>query len=757
MKIKIIAAILVGIIIALAAGIVIFNSDISQGILEKKFVESQLQNATEQVASNINMKVSGDQDKLRIMTGILAKEKNLESFKNGNLKEALKEIAPSLSFTDINVCKVDGTAFDLEGKSLNTSFCPYFQRALLGDTTTSLTRFYQNDKELKVVYTAPIYNGKTVTGVLRIALDPEVIRKYMVINTFRGNEEAFILKRDGSILMHVDEDKSSEENFLNIAKNEKVEKTDLLDLEQVIKQGRSILTKLTFNGDAKYVSYKGIKDASDWGVMFTISEQKLHTLFKDERAASKTLINILMFICVLVFSLSLIAITIREILKSSKMEYLAYYDSGTGSINYNRFRVEATALINKNKNSGESYAVIQVAVDKYDYIREFFGMQESEKLLKNLAKNISAFLKDGELCSKSNTNSFNLLFRFHNKDELTDRISYMNSRLSGTDDSDIKNKKYEVLLHYGVYCLTKEDTDIDLIVDKAARALAGIKGDRKQLYEFYSNEVQSKAFDENEIEARMFTALDEKEFLVYLQPKFDLNTGRQVGAEALVRWMHPEKGLIYPGRFLGVFEKNGFIVKMDMYMLDIMCNWLKIWMGKGYRPLPLSLNISRLNLFDENFVSKLIGTLEQYGIPPQLINLEIAEQVVTDNIEILTALMSRLKKYGFLISMDAFGTGTASMNTLYHVPVDELKIERKFLLGAEKTDRGKNVIGSIIEMAKRLNIKVVSEGVENKVQAKMLQGLGCDMIQGFAFCEPMPIREYENYTYGPRASQNVIW
>ena len=756
MKIKIIAAIFVGIILVLAVGMLILNNDISQGLLEKKYIESQLQNATEQVASNLSMKVSGDQDKLRIITGILANE-NIDSFKTGKLKETLKKVAPDMSFTDINVCKADGTAFDLDGKSVNTSFCPYYKRALLGDTTTSLTKFYQSDTNLKVVYTAPIFHDKTVIGVLRIALDPEVIHKYMTMNVFRGNDDTYLLKRDGDILLSVDGEMSAKDNYLDLARDGKVDKAALMDLEQVIKQGRSVLTKLTIDNESKYISYKGIKDAAEWGVMISISENKLKSLFKDERVASTALRNIIFFICIIIFSVFLIFIAIKEISKSSRMQYLAYYDSGTGCINYNRFKKDATALINKNKSTAGSYAVIQIAIDKYDYIREFFGVQESEKLLKSLAKNIAAFLKDGELCSKSNSNSFILLIKFHNKDELTDRISYMNSRLSDAEDIDVKNRKYEVLLHYGIYCIDKEDKDIDLSVDKAGKALALIKGDRKQLFDFYSNEVQSKVFDENEIEARMFIALEEKEFLVYLQPKFDLNTGRQVGAEALVRWMHPEKGLIYPGRFLGVFEKNGFIVKMDMYMLDVMCNWIKIWMGKGYRPLPLSLNISRLNLFDENFVSKLTGTLEKYGVPPQLINLEIAEQVVTDNMDILTALMSRLKKYGFLISMDAFGTGTASMNTLYHVPVDELKIERKFLLGAEKTDRGKNVIGSIIEMAKRLNIKVVSEGVENKVQAKMLQGLGCDMIQGFAFCEPMPIREYENYTYGPRANENVIW
>jgi EAL domain-containing protein (putative c-di-GMP-specific phosphodiesterase class I) len=353
--------------------------------------------------------------------------------------------------------------------------------------------------------------------------------------------------------------------------------------------------------------------------------------------------------------------------------------------------------------------------------------------------------------------NFLLLLRYHNKEELSDRINFLDSTLCSFDGDEIKNDKYEFRLHYGIYCLEGNESDTDRMAEKAARALQMIKNDRQKVFEFYSESMQKKALDENEIESHMFEALEEREFLVYLQPKFDLHTGRQSGAEALVRWMHPEKGLLYPGRFIGVFEKNGFIVKLDMYMLDEICHRLKIWISKGYHPMPISLNISRLNLFDEEFVPKLIATLEQYGIPANLVQLEMSEQVVTNNIGKLSSLIDHLKDYGFLISIDNFGTGTTSMNTLYTIPVDELKLDRKFLLEVEKTDRGKNVIKSIIEMAKRLNINVVSEGVENKAQARMLQELGCDMIQGFAFSEPMPFREYENYAFGPRADEVNIW
>jgi len=194
-----------------------------------------------------------------------------------------------------------------------------------------------------------------------------------------------------------------------------------------------------------------------------------------------------------------------------------------------------------------------------------------------------------------------------------------------------------------------------------------------------------------------------------------------------------------------------------MYMLEELCRRIKVWTGKGYRPMPLSLNISQQNLLNPEFVNDAIAITEKYGVSPNLIIFEMSEKVVVDNMSILNKIMEQMKDHGFVVSMDNFGTGSTSMNTLYNVPVDELKIDRKFLLNAEKTDRGQNVIQSVIEMAKRLKIDVVSEGVENKQQAILLREMGCDMIQGFAFSEPLPEHEYEEYAYGPRARDNSVW
>lgn len=750
MKIKGLITTLLGIIVIVAVSLLTLNEQQNQTNMLDRYAKSQLQNATDLISLKLAMFSSGNQEALQSLSEAFELYEEEEWDSSGN-KAILKSISEKKRFEDITVCGKDGLGFDLNGKEQKVSFCTYYQRALYGDSTTVFTNFYENSSKKLIVFTVPIYREEEIIGALRASMDPAEVQDYLSISAFKGKEEVYLLQKDGTIVSEFSDEASENDNFLELMDDEE---DSYSEIEQVIQQGRAILAEAKYMDTTSLLNYTGIKGVNDWGIMITIPKDQLVGLYHKE-LVNKDYTEIVLWVSVFISSSLLVAISLVESIRRIRMENLAYYDEVTDSMSINRFRMEANALI--HKTSGKNYALIQLAIDRFEYIKEFFGTQEGNRILQYISTALKENIKSDELFCRLNTDYFVLLVKYHNKEELTNRINFLDIKISSFEEENVKNNKYEMRLHYGIYCLKENDADIDLMLSRANHALLQVKNDRKQPYEYYNGEMQNKIADEKEIEEHMYTALEEKEFLVYLQPKYDLNTGLQVGAEALVRWMHPEKGLLYPGRFIGVFEKNGFIVKLDMYILDIICHRLKIWISKGYRPMPLSINISRLNLFDEHFIENVESTLERYGIPANLVQLEIAEEVVSDNVELLSSLMEQLKDYGFLISMDDFGTGTTSMNTLYHVPVDELKLDRKFLLGAEKTDRGKSVIKSIIEMANRLNIKVVSEGVENKVQARMLQELGCDMVQGYAFSDPLPVKEYENYAYGSRANENRIW
>lgn len=751
MRIRYFVAAILGVILIGTACLLTAGTNQKNDELQNEYAKKQLENASEQLALKITMFLSGNVYSMELLSEMIAQEK-IENQNQKEIREFLQDAANKMQYSEMNLCGTDGKGVDLAGKEQKVDFCSYYQSALLGDTTVAISNFYEENSVKEVIFTTPIKDNGKVTGVLRASMDLEVLQNMMSIITFRGKEDIYLLKRDGTIMIEVSEDKLDTVDFYSLLE---MEEDSYLKLEQMIKQGKSFLTEAALHGEKSYLSFAGIKNMKDGGIMLAISQDQLLSLYEQDKTTYQNSRQLILLSIVILSTILLVIISLLESIRRSRVQELAYYDEITEGINFNGFRKDVLSQL--HKSTDDDYAIVEIAIDRFDYIKEFFGDQEGNRILRFISKVIKENIKEGELFSRFNTDYFVLFLKCHSKEELSNRLSYLDIKINRFEEKDKKNDKYELRLHYGIYCIEEDFYDIDVMVSRAYHALLQVKNDRKQPYEFYSGEMQSKIIDEREIEEHMYTALEEKEFLVYLQPKYDLNTGLQVGAEALVRWMHPEKGLMYPGRFIGVFEKNGFIVKLDMYMLDVLCHRLKIWMSKGYRPMPLSINISRLNLFDENFIDNIESTLEKYGIPANLIELEIAEEVVTDNIELLSSLMVRLKEYGFLISMDDFGTGTTSMSTLYNVPVDELKLDRKFLLGAEKTDRGKNVIKSIIELAKRLDIKVVSEGVENKAQAQMLKELGCDMIQGYAFSDPLPIKEYENYAYGPNARSNKIW
>ena len=440
--------------------------------------------------------------------------------------------------------------------------------------------------------------------------------------------------------------------------------------------------------------------------------------------------------------------------KHYDLDRMANVDHITKSYNFKGFARRMNKAFEKDPNS--KYAFLEVTLDRFDYFKETFGNDETNKTLAFMSSVIEDFVHSDEAFCRYNTMYFILLLKYQSEEELKERIIYLIDKIGDDKGHERNYAKFSFDLKAGVYCLNQIDISVDEMIRCANTALVAAQSNFKAPYEMFKSSMENSKTESKEFEDHMYTALDEKEFLVYLQPKFSLKNGMQTGAEALVRWMHPEKGLLYPGRFISLFEKNGFITELDMYILDDLCNRLRIWIRKGIKPMPLSINISMQNLYDEKFVSRVKEIVHKHGVPENLIMLEFSEESVAGNIALTKEVIESLKKDGFLISMDDFGKSATSMNTLYQVNVDELKIDRQFLLENEKTERGQSIINTVMETSKTLGINVVGEGVNDKSQAKLLKDLGCDMMQGFVFAEPLPEHEYEEYAYGARAAENKI-
>jgi diguanylate cyclase (GGDEF)-like protein len=310
----------------------------------------------------------------------------------------------------------------------------------------------------------PLRAKGEIAGVLRISLNQEPMRALLSINTFLGNEDVYLVRRNGEILTALTDETPKTANFLELLDNDDEQ---FAELEQVMKQGREILVRMDLDESAHYLDFKGIKDSNDWGVLVAIPEDVLIDLYRDDRvSASRGLM--LGFLGVILIMLALMVwLSVAEIRQRYNMERLAYFDEITQGINYNRFRKDAGALL--HRMSDGTYAVIMLEIANFNYIRDFFGSQEADRIRLYIAKTVRANLKSDELICRYLNENFLLLLRYHNKEELSDRINFLDSTLCSFDGDEIKNDKYEFRLHYGIYCLEGNEADVERMAEKSVR------------------------------------------------------------------------------------------------------------------------------------------------------------------------------------------------------------------------------------------------------------------------------------------------
>ena len=257
-------------------------------------------------------------------------------------------------------------------------------------------------------------------------------------------------------------------------------------------------------------------------------------------------------------------------------------------------------------------------------------------------------------------------------------------------------------------------------------------------------EIRKKTLEDSTLEAEAEPAIRNGEFRLYMQPKVDIQNGNRIcGAEVLVRWQNPRLGLIPPGRFIPLFEKSDLIIKLDRYMFEQACIWLKSYLDGGGRPVNIAVNVSKVGIFQPGFVEYYAAVKKKYGIPDHMLELEFTENILAVDTELFSDLVIKLRKEGFLCSLDDFGSGYSSLNLLKDLPVDALKLDILFFRKSRDVRRERIVVSNFINMAKQLNITTIAEGVEEEDTVEFLQNADCDVIQGYIFAKPMPKEEFE--------------
>lgn len=424
----------------------------------------------------------------------------------------------------------------------------------------------------------------------------------------------------------------------------------------------------------------------------------------------------------------------QETEAKNKLRKRLEQDALTGLLNQESFYQKADQVLKQYPE--RTYAVIMMDIDKFKIINDVYGMEGGNKALSNIGKVLTGMLSPKELCARMYADVFFILAEYQTNGDILRLIQKITVTLGKLG--------YEPALHpsFGI-CKTDHDNSAVSLCEMAGFAHKSIKSSIFNHWMFYNDAIRLNILAEKQMETEMEAALKNRQFHVYLQPKHSLDTGEVVGAEALVRWIHPVKGLIPPGQFIPLFEKNGFILKLEPYLWEEVCKNLKKWKDEGKKLVPISVNVSRLHLYNPGLQDIICGLADQYGIPRSFLELELTESMFFEDMSNLSRVLNQLKVEGFTLDMDDFGSGYSSLNMLKNIPIDVLKIDREFFNETVATDKGKTVIKYTVAMAHELSMSVVAEGVETEVQAKFLLDVGCHVAQGFYFSKPMPTEEFE--------------
>lgn len=426
---------------------------------------------------------------------------------------------------------------------------------------------------------------------------------------------------------------------------------------------------------------------------------------------------------------------------NQKLNELARRDSLTGVYQLNAFKELAQRLL--DAKTTYKWAVVYTDFSDFKYLNDVFGYSYGDSILKKYGEILNQAMREGELCGRVSADNFVLLLRYQERDEVALRQREADEEI--TQYMHSYHDRQSVPTCCGICCVedVMEDLSIDGFMDRANFARKTVKNGTNANYVYYDESIRNRLREEKDVEGRMLAALENQEFTVFYQPKVDLKTGKIASSESLVRWKSRNGAIIPPDRFIPVFESKFMIDRLDQYVFEKVCRFLSGRIQAGKSVLPVSVNVSRLQFFDQNFIKHYVEIRDRYQIPPELLEIEFTESIAIDNTGLLTRIVEHLTKAGFACSIDDFGKGYSSLSLLKSLPFDELKIDRFFFAESNDPERDMAVVQGIVEMVHKFNIRTVAEGVESEKQVEMLKQIGCDYVQGYVFYRPMPQEEFE--------------
>lgn len=682
----------------------------------KKSVYMTLEAVSEQHKHEIDSFVSSRKESLHMASLFFDAS---QPYDEAKIIEKLDFCKKNMGFDYLFYVQLDGSCVNNANEHYQLDQEPFFKEGLKGNSYFyTLNNLLIEENKIFSVVSVPIFDKDGKVGGILGGTNIQATTNEKLFQNVAGNVYSFLLDEHQNIIAF-SEDIDGKDKLLAYLKTANISD----GIKQVFKIGKE-----------NYFAYFDNISQNKWQLVSVIPERKA-----SERYSSVNLWSILASICnFLAFSILIMVMVLIYTTHLNQLKAYAFSDPVTQGISYQKFLDDAEKYINYHRSG----ALLAVCLDINDFriFNDLYGFDEGNNLLKLVYKMLGSYIPSGLVC-RATTDTFYIITDFvGTEDELLTRRDIFTDSFNAVLE---KNKKpYHITFTVGFYRIEESTIgNVALIFEKANHVHNCAKKEGMPCF-VYQEKLRQEAIRQKLIENTMHEAFENLEFQMYLQPKYELVTKRLVGSEALVRWESTAKDKKYPDEFIPVFEKTGFIIQIDLYMMECACQLLRHWIDFGIEPVPISVNQSKLLLLNPIYFNVITTTIEKYNLPPQFIEVEITETIMYENAAVLNDLIAKLHMYGIRVAIDDFGSGYSSLVLLRDIKADVLKIDKAFIYKAEKDTVGKKILSSIIQLADTLNMQILAEGVETENQLNMLADLGCHEVQGYLFGKPVPAQTF---------------
>ena len=627
------------------------------------------------------------------------------------------------------VASSTGDAMFIDGRQLSIAGRKYFNLSSLGTPNISDRVVSRLNGQEVFIISVPLLMDDTVVGTIQKMYSPEEMYQLCAISLFSSQGYMNIVNSDGYILISSETNTYVEENDnyfrdLYAKGNQQQAKT----LEEDIKNNRAGFMETEIDGKKIFSAYTPIEEVHDW---FLISSVSTAAVSSNANRVIK-IFYVILSVVVIIFAVSMGYFLSYKNRQQANLEQVAFLDPVTMGLTYAKFVVDTKKMLATHID--KQFSLLAFDIDNFRYINNFYGFDEGDNILRSIHTVVSQQLLPQELLCRVSGDHFVMLV----EDASPLRI---NTLL----DSVQKAGQYTIYVSGGLYPISDINESPNLMMDKATTAAQAVKGVLHKKMETYSDKYEKQMIENEQTKRLVEQAIADDEMLPYYQPKVYINTEALAGAEVLARWRKKDGTIVPPAEFIPMCERTGLITELDMVIFEKALQFIKRHLDKGVRCVPISVNFSRLHLSDPNFAQHIIEKINHYGIPPNLIEIELTENVIMDNHDVVYDFINQLHDHGVLMSMDDFGSGYSSLNMLKDLPIDVIKIDRGFLKETRDSNRKRIIFSTIVQMARKLEMKIVVEGVENEENLQLMRDNGCYIAQGFYFSKPVDEQSFEKY------------